>query len=485
MEARHTERLLVGWAQRDITPHLPTVLYGQFHARIATEIHDPLLVTALALSDGSCGDCVVMVSTDRCSIPESIRERCRAAISERISDLPPEKVILNATHTHTAPWILAETFPPQAEGEMTACEYADLFVERVAEATAAAWQARKPGAVGWGMGHAVVGHNRRVSYFTPAERGTGPQPVARTCDGMTRMYGNTNDAGFSHIEGYEDHSVDMFFTWDENDELQGVVINLACPAQEVEAACYVSADFWHDVRVELRRRHGEHLFVMAQCSAAGDQSPHLLLHKRAEERMLALRGISRRQELGRRIANAVDDVLEQARREVHTRVPLRHRFVRIPLERWMVTEEEVATARAELAQLEKQQPGDAHEASSRHVCMRRCQRLIERFEDQKTHPHLIEEVHVVRLGDIAFATNRFELYLDYGERIKARSPALQTFVVQLAAGGAHKGSYLAPERSVGGGSFGVGAFCSEISPEGGRQLVEHTVQVLNELWAHG
>jgi len=30
------------------------------------------------------------------------------------------------------------------------------------------------------------------------------------------------------------------------------------------------------------------------------------------------------------------------------------------------------------------------------------------------------------------ATNPFELFLDYGMRIKARSKALQTFVVQLA-----------------------------------------------------
>jgi len=42
------------------------------------------------------------------------------------------------------------------------------------------------------------------------------------------------------------------------------------------------------------------------------------------------------------------------------------------------------------------------------------------------------EIHVIRLGDMAIATNRFELYLDFGIRIKARSKAVQTFVVQLA-----------------------------------------------------
>ena len=33
---------------------------------------------------------------------------------------------------------------------------------------------------------------------------------------------------------------------------------------------------------------------------------------------------------------------------------------------------------------------------------------------------------------LAIATNRFELCLDFGIRIKARSKAVQTFVVQIA-----------------------------------------------------
>ena len=37
------------------------------------------------------------------------------------------------------------------------------------------------------------------------------------------------------------------------------------------------------------------------------------------------------------------------------------------------------------------------------------------------------EVHIIRIGDVVIATNPFELYLDYGMRIKGRSPAVQTF----------------------------------------------------------
>jgi len=123
------------------------------------------------------------------------------------------------------------------------------------------------------------------------------------------LYGNTGAANFSHVEGHTDHGVDLLFLWDAEGRLTGLVINLACTSQETENLNEISADFWHDVREELRKRHGADLAVFPQCSAAGDQSPHPIYRKQAERTMDARRGLSRRQEIARRIANAVDDVL--------------------------------------------------------------------------------------------------------------------------------------------------------------------------------
>ncbi len=484
MNADESDRLLVGWAQRDITPRLPVVLYGQFHARVATEVHDPLTVTALALSEGESGDCAVLVSCDQCTLAAAIRERCHQAVGERVPELALEKLLLNATHTHTGPATREGIYPPQVDGEMTTTEYADMFVERVAEAVEEAWRTRKPASVGWGFGHAVVGHNRRVSYFSKyGEREAQQQPLGRAADGVSKMYGNTNDPEFSHIEGYEDHGVDLLYTWDAEGNLTGIVVNIACPSQEVEGASYVSADFWHDARVAIRKRHGEGIFILPQASAAGDQSPHPLLHKAEEERMLELRGVSRREELGRRIANAVDDVLPLARKDTRERLPLRHLVEQVPVARLMITDDDMEMVRSDLARAEAEVAEDARAASIRHVRIKRCHRVMARYEAQKEQPFVMEEVHAIRLGDIAFATNRFEFYLDYGLRIEARSPAQQTFVVQLTSGGEYTGTYLPTARSLAGGSYGAGPYCNEVGPEGGQQLVEHTLRMLNELWA--
>jgi hypothetical protein len=180
---------------------------------------------------------------------------------------------------------------------MTPSEYAGFFVQRVVQAAVDAWQARKPAGLSWGLGFASVGTNRRAAYF----------------DGKTVMYGSTTGANFSHVEGYRDDGLELLFLWNNEKELTGVVVNVACPSQETEHLTEVSADFWHDTRQDLRQRLGRDLFVLPQCAAAGDQSPHLIVRARAEEIMAKRRGIDRRKEIARRIANAVEDYRWPAR----------------------------------------------------------------------------------------------------------------------------------------------------------------------------
>ena len=88
------------------------------------------------------------------------------------------------------------------------------------------------------------------------------------------------------------------------------------------------------------------------------------------------------------------------------------------------------------------------------------------------------EMHVLRLGDVAIATNPFELFTDYGLRMKTRSPALQTFVVQLAG----PGTYLATEKAVRGGGYSAIIESNEVGPEGGQFLVDETASVIQSLF---
>jgi hypothetical protein len=87
------------------------------------------------------------------------------------------------------------------------------------------------------------------------------------------------------------------------------------------------------------------------------------------------------------------------------------------------------------------------------------------------------ELHVIRLGDVAFATNPFELFADFGFRISGRSRARQTFLVQLSCDSC---GYLPTERAIKGG--GYSAMVNRVGPEGGQVLVNETIKCINELW---
>jgi len=482
---QETGKLYIGWASRDVTPDRPVMLRGQFHMRVSTHVHDPLTVTALALAtdDDQC----VMVSVDRVAIPQPLLRGVRAKLKKLTPDLPPEKIFLSATHTHTAPQMLSpdspEVFIPWEDpgpGVMFPTEYAEFLIDRTATCIAEAWQNRRPGFLTWGMGYAVVGRNRRQ--------------VRR--DGSSLMYGDTSTDDFSHIEGYEDHSVNLLLTYDASHALTGLVVNLACPSQVTENHTFISADFWHETRQEIRKRHGEQVFILPQVSAAGDQSPHVMFDKKAEARMLRLKGfldaangdqrLAERMEIAQRITAAVDDVLSSASQDLHDAIVLRHTVRTLQLPRRVITEEDLREARTQVKaytkRLEEELADRSPTDQERSYCYGRRgwhAKVIERYELQKAHPTLPVEVHAIRLGDIAFATNPFELYLDFGIRMKARSPAQQTFLVQLAG----PGSYLPSARSVAGKSYGSEPASNLVGPEGGDLLVEKTLQELDMLFS--
>ena len=90
------------------------------------------------------------------------------------------------------------------------------------------------------------------------------------------------------------------------------------------------------------------------------------------------------------------------------------------------------------------------------------------------------ELHFIRLGDAVMATNPFELFIDYSHRIKARSQAAQTIVVQLAGRG--YGSYLPTERALKAGGYGANPVVCPVGYQGGGELVETTLCSIAELF---
>ena len=483
----HGKTILIGWSSRDVTPDKPVNLRGQFHMRIARKAKDPVTVTALAISSGK-GDSFIWVSCDTVAIPDCVLEMSRRKLGKLIKDFPVKNLVLNATHTHTAPESGGSWHPPVPKGVMTSEEYAEFFTDKVAEAAAESWEGRRHGFIAWGIGYAPIGHGRRAVYFDDLSKRQGfkEHPGTKT-EKNARMYGDTSDGKFDCIEGYADHSTHFLFTFDAKKKLTGAVINIACTAQETEGLNEISADFWHEARIALRKQYGKKLFVLPQSSAAGGLSPHLMFNKKAGQRMLELKGISSRQEIANRIKTAFDDTFSWASKDMKDDVVVRHLSEKIDLPRRMIAKEEYQKVKKGLLELEKIPPSKAldentrlAEDSSIFARKRRCQSILQRYEEQKKNKNCKMELHVIRIGSIAFASNSFELFTDYGVRMQARSPAEQTFVVQLCGGGSP--GYLPTRLAQKGESYSACLYCNQVGPEGGDVLVDETVRLIKSAW---
>jgi hypothetical protein len=475
--------LKIGWAEVDITPtELPVYIAGQFHIRVSEGIADPLKATALVLE--SNGEHVVFVAMDTVCVSKQLLDAVREQLQQ--PGLDPQKVVINATHTHDAPNNRLDAlgfneFDGGEEGIDLGLQPIENYIRfaagRIAEAVSEAWKTRAPGGVAFGQEYAVLGRNRR--WFDHEANAT--------------MYGLQPER-FDHIEGYEDHSLNLLTTYDANGALSGLVVNIPCPSQEVEHLFEVSADFWHEARRELRARFGEKIFILPQVSAAGELTSHLIFETAAHERMLQLRGRTGREEIAIRIADAVGRVLPYLPPTIEKAPQLSHRYETVQLPMNRLSEADVEDARQNVEsyqaqyEAERQKILDHPELKNEPrwyvpmtIAFNRAgwyRGVLERAERLKTDPYFPTEVHVLRLGEIAFATNQFEYYLDFGIQIKVKSPALQTFIVQLAGAG----TYIPSARAAAGGGYGAVPASNPVGSEGGQVLADYTIEKIRELW---
>ena len=502
-------RIRIGWASRDVSTELPVNMPGQFFMRIAQGIHDPLTVTALALENN--GEQAVLVSGDLIDCRSHLLDTVRAEVKKRLPELQPEKILLSATHTHTSAShvggigaisiLPGEEFPHDGVEIANSDEYREFLAGQIADAVCEAWETRTEGGISYGYGYAVVGFCRRAVYFDDlSERAGAVRDSTHGVDGHAKMYGNTADPMFSHYEGGADAFVNLLFTFDAADKLTGAIVNVPCPSQCSELETLLSADYWHDVRTAIRKKYGD-IFILPQCAAAGDLSPRPLHYKQAQERRFRLKygdvetpmqyrtRYLLRLDIAERIAACFDEVYAWAGKEIEREPKLGHTVQTVTLPKRIITEAEHQSAvegyakEAAVPFTFDGTPEENLRANSTIMSKRgRYKRVLDRWETQKTEKTIPMELHAIRLGDIAFASNRFEIFVDYEHRIQARSPFLQTFIVQLAAQPElDNGTYLPTERGLWGRGFGASVYDNIVTPEAGQIIVEESLKALDAL----
>lgn len=499
--------LMIGWATRDISTTAPVYIPGQFDIRVSRGVQDPLSTTALVIANEQ--DAIIFVSVDSVYITPELIKLVHEAVAARDATVPTANIAIHATHTHEAPnhatgaiagLATPETVPHEGVEIESSAIYCDLLVAAVSDAIVTAWSQRAPGGVSHGYGFAVVGHSRRAVYFDDlSQRPDVAALPGMSVNGHAKMYGSTADAKFSHYEAGTDPFINFLYTFDTAGQLTGAIINVPAPSQCSEHLHYLSADYWHEVRQTLHKRYGA-IGILPQCAAAGDLSPRILHFQRAQQRRFALKYgndgeynsvvNAQRADIAERICHAFDEVLDWARHGISSALPIQHEVATIGLSRRYISDSEARNEEQLLAELMAEPlkndgtPAEQLRYNSILIARRnRCARILDFHREQQTQPTCDVELHVARLGNIAFATNPFELYIDYMHRIQGRSPFELTFIVQLVGNPHGVAGYLATERGEAGRGYSASIYCNQVSFKGGQELVENTLLRLNRFAA--
>ena len=492
--------LKIGWASADVSTNEPVTIVGQAYERVSKGSMDPTTITVLYMEDG--GDYVVFISGDFTGVEASFLRELMAAAEERIPGFDGSKIIFNVTHTHTAPRYYNvsgyDKAPKDRMNIYPAAKYRAFLLEQMVTSIKKAYEGAAPGAVSFGYGTATVGISRRSTYFT--DQGAGNvKGNTFAVNGHGVMYGKTNNPDFAGFEAGAENDVNLLFTFDPEGNLTGAVVNVPCPSQCSEHEEFTTADFWNETREMIRKKYGN-IFILPQCAAAGDLSPHLLVNLAACERRVKLcygddpkaALYSRPHEyynrlfIAEKLSRAFDEGYAWAQKEKLTEMPIRHVSKAVALERWMVTEQEYLEAKENLAALEAgtflctDDPAADFKANTRRSCeMARCENVIARYENPA--PTQQTQIHVLKVGDVAFASFPFELYIDFQHRIQARSPFTQNFMIQLAGSEVGATGYLCTERAAANKGYSAISFSCNVSPAGGQTLVEEILKTMEEI----
>ena len=430
-----------GFARRDITQPLGTPSsLGLFVA--VTEIWDPLSATAVVIE--SDGERVALVGLDLCGLLEASHRSIRDAVSAR-TGLPADRVVLNVSHSHSAPYIsadLQEMLRPyglRLHDDAYAAALESAVVDAVVEAADRAVRARV--GVGRGIVERVAG-NRRPK-----------RPDGRT----VHRYGRPPDELRALPEGLIDPEV-VVIRFDRPDGGPiGAILSYSChpTASGLGIPTNVSADFVGHGRTSVEAAFEGTCVFLQGC--AGNQGTGKWVSGTPWEDTVAM---------GARFARGVGVALTAARPVESGDVGVARSWLPLeldPMPPVSVLEEQfdAATRDTEFA--------DIVAIGDRLVLARRLAELAG------------APLIAIRLGpELAIAVLPGEVFLEHGLQVRSGSPFGDTLV---AAYNDNTLQYIPTEAAFPDGEYEVDGGWRYIRPGEGERMADETIRLLETLRA--
>lgn len=148
---------LAGAAREDTTPELGTFLYGYRPDVACKSVHDPLSITALAVSQ--YGKTALLLTAEIGDIQTALCKELADEIAKKCN-IDEKNILISSTHTHTAPNLSGVV----GWGDIDVNYYEKIFLPSVLKAAKDAVSNLVPAEIAIGVTESKVGINRRQHY---------------------------------------------------------------------------------------------------------------------------------------------------------------------------------------------------------------------------------------------------------------------------------------------------------------------------------
>jgi hypothetical protein len=287
----------VGVARIDVTPDYPVRLHG-YASRSEESKGVETRLYAKALAIGSGPEACVLISIDNLAVPRPVAEKVAAHLRD-VADLPRERLVIAASHTHSAPMlagaaanIFAAPIPPEHQAHIQ--RYTTELIEKMNKVATAALADRKPADIAWGRGSVGFAVNRRVERdgkFVFGENPAGPV----------------------------DHALPVLRVAAPDGSIRAVLVNYACHCTTLDPADNtISADWAGHAQADIEADHpGAIALTVIGCG--GDANPLARTSREAAARH------------GRALADEVKRLLASSSAMKQLGLAPRARFLRVRL----------------------------------------------------------------------------------------------------------------------------------------------------------
>lgn len=446
--------LRVGFAAVDITPPPGLPLMGNFRDDyLARGVHDPLMAKAIVFEDPQ-GTKGAVLAVDVCMLDRHNVALIRDAIG-RSATVPPEHVLVHATHTHSAPaphdrFLFGLDYRPYRAA-------AEAMLVRAASAVAIAERSLAEGRLSVGCAQENrLSFNRRL----------------RRRDGTTQMNWE------ALVPGFDPDQIDA--AWGATDpqltclvveragEPAAAIVNFGLhPAILAGDNWRYSADYPGQLAAALTRIQGDGFLTLFANGCCGNVN-HVDYRDLQQGR-----GYGMIERVGYMLAAT-------AAQAIRTRQPLAADCVAVAkdaviLERMKIPPEEHDRCRRVLDDLHGQTLRGQVDGLPDAF-----------FADLRLKMHAVQEepdrveVMTLRVGDAAIVGLPGEVFCELGLDVKRRSPAGHTLVVELSNDAI---GYLPTRESFAQGGYEVTVGSTVYEPGAGERLADAAVGQLQKLFA--